>query len=76
MALKTLLLPLAGVALLGAAAAFVSNPVLLQLGVVSGKRRRRDLSSNRKWLTKEDFLNKKRYVIYPRNDQVKPDSKE
>lgn len=33
---KELLVPLAGVALLGAAAAFVSNPILLQLGVISG----------------------------------------
>lgn len=37
-----MLWPIAGIALLGAAAALVSNPVLLQLGVVSGKRRRRD----------------------------------
>lgn len=37
-----LLIPLVGVALLGAAAAFVSNPILLQLGVITGKRRRRD----------------------------------
>jgi hypothetical protein len=35
------LAPLAGVALLGAAAFFATNPVLLQLGVISGKRRRR-----------------------------------
>ncbi|KAJ0176175.1 hypothetical protein K1T71_008349 [Dendrolimus kikuchii] len=42
LAAKTLLWPIAGIALLGAAAALVSNPVLLQLGVVSGKRRRRD----------------------------------
>lgn len=42
-ALKALLLPLAGVALLGAAAVFASNPILLQLGVVSGRRRRREL---------------------------------
>lgn len=40
--LKGLLVPLAGVALLGAAALFVSNPVLLQLGVIGGKRRRRE----------------------------------
>ncbi|BES97039.1 Hypothetical protein NTJ_09852 [Nesidiocoris tenuis] len=39
--LKGLLVPLAGVALLGAAALFVSNPVLLQLGVIGGRRRRR-----------------------------------
>lgn len=30
-------------ALLGAAAAFVTNPILLQLGVISGRRRRRDV---------------------------------
>uniref|UniRef100_A0A2A4K8G8 Uncharacterized protein n=1 Tax=Heliothis virescens TaxID=7102 RepID=A0A2A4K8G8_HELVI len=42
LAAKTVLWPIAGIALLGAAAALVSNPVLLQLGVVSGKRRRRD----------------------------------
>lgn len=43
--------------MLGAAAALVSNPVLLQLGVVSGKRRRRHIedidyiakNSIRKW---------------------------
>ncbi|KAG6440965.1 hypothetical protein O3G_MSEX001632 [Manduca sexta] len=40
LAAKTLLWPIAGIALLGAAAALVSNPVLLQLGVVSGRRRR------------------------------------
>lgn len=38
--LKHLLVPLAGVALLGAAALFAANPVLLQLGVISGRRRR------------------------------------
>ncbi|XP_063829022.1 uncharacterized protein LOC135078354 [Ostrinia nubilalis] len=42
LAAKTVLWPIAGIALLGAAAALVSNPVLLQLGVVSGRRRRRD----------------------------------
>lgn len=42
LAAKTVLWPIAGIALLGAAAALVSNPVLLQLGVISGKRRRRD----------------------------------
>ncbi|KAF4532319.1 hypothetical protein B566_EDAN003622 [Ephemera danica] len=39
--LKRVLVPLAGIALLGAAAALATNPVLLQLGVVSGKKRRR-----------------------------------
>ncbi|CAH2041498.1 unnamed protein product, partial [Iphiclides podalirius] len=42
LAAKTLLWPIAGIALLGAAAALVSNPILLQLGVVSGRRKRRD----------------------------------
>ncbi|CAB3244409.1 unnamed protein product [Arctia plantaginis] len=42
LAAKAALWPLAGIALLGAAALAVSNPVLLQLGVVSGKRRKRD----------------------------------
>lgn len=36
---------MAGIALLGAAAALVSNPVLLQLGVATGKRKRRDADS-------------------------------
>lgn len=40
LAAKAVLWPLAGIALLGAAAALVSNPVLLQLGVISGRRRR------------------------------------
>ncbi|CAG4996626.1 unnamed protein product [Parnassius apollo] len=39
---KTILWPLAGIALLGAAASLISNPVLLQLGVISGRRKRRD----------------------------------
>ncbi|XP_055307931.1 peroxisomal membrane protein PEX13-like isoform X2 [Sitodiplosis mosellana] len=38
---KSHLLPLAGAALIGIAAALLVNPVLLQLGTVSGKRRRR-----------------------------------
>ncbi|XP_045537036.1 uncharacterized protein LOC106719798 [Papilio machaon] len=40
LAAKTLLWPIAGIALLGAAAALVTNPVLLQLGVVSGRKKR------------------------------------
>lgn len=40
LALKGLL---AGIALLGAAAALTTNPVLLQLGVVKGRRRRRSI---------------------------------
>ncbi|XP_059472159.1 uncharacterized protein LOC132194719 isoform X2 [Neocloeon triangulifer] len=43
--LKRVLVPLAGIALLGAAAALATNPILLQLGVVSGKRRRRDVAA-------------------------------
>lgn len=38
---KSHLLPLAGAALIGIAAALLVNPVLLQLGTVTGKRRRR-----------------------------------
>ncbi|KAJ6636626.1 hypothetical protein Bhyg_15217, partial [Pseudolycoriella hygida] len=38
---KSHLIPLAGAALLGLAAILVANPMLLQLGVVSGKRKRR-----------------------------------
>ncbi|XP_049543858.1 uncharacterized protein LOC125956236 [Anopheles darlingi] len=44
---RSVLLPLAGAALLGVAAALVTNPVLLHLGVTAGKRKRRDtLSTN------------------------------
>ncbi|KAF7280328.1 hypothetical protein GWI33_006237, partial [Rhynchophorus ferrugineus] len=42
-ALKKILIPLAGLAILGAAAITSSNPVLLQLGVVNGRRRKRSL---------------------------------
>ncbi|XP_050344009.1 uncharacterized protein LOC126769351 [Nymphalis io] len=42
LAAKAVLWPIAGIALLGAAAALVSNPILLQLGVASGKRKRRE----------------------------------
>lgn len=42
LAAKAILWPIAGIALLGAAAALVNNPILLQLGVASGKRKRRD----------------------------------
>lgn len=38
---KSHFLPFAGAALLGIAAALLVNPVLLQLGTVTGKRRRR-----------------------------------
>nr|XP_029720854.1 probable peroxisomal membrane protein PEX13 [Aedes albopictus] len=44
---KSILLPLAGAALLGIAAALVANPVLLHLGAfAAGKRKRRDVSSS------------------------------
>ncbi|XP_055601329.1 uncharacterized protein LOC129750127 [Uranotaenia lowii] len=44
---KSVLIPLAGAALLGIAAALVANPVLLHLGAVGlGKRKRRDVSSS------------------------------
>lgn len=44
---KSNLIPIASAALLGIAAAFIFNPVLLQLGTISavGKRRRRDVAS-------------------------------
>uniref|UniRef100_W8BYI6 Uncharacterized protein n=1 Tax=Ceratitis capitata TaxID=7213 RepID=W8BYI6_CERCA len=57
---KSFLIPLASAAVLGIAAALVSNPLLLQLGTVSGlpvgtavagKRRRRDLMSSHAALT-------------------------
>lgn len=40
LAAKALLIPLAGAALLGAAAIFAYNPLLIQLGVVAGKKKR------------------------------------
>ncbi|XP_058826632.1 uncharacterized protein LOC131686718 [Topomyia yanbarensis] len=56
---KSVLIPLAGAALLGIAAALVANPVLLHLGAAVGKRRkRRDVTANahdivyRAWLMK------------------------
>uniref|UniRef100_A0A1B0DNK6 Uncharacterized protein n=1 Tax=Phlebotomus papatasi TaxID=29031 RepID=A0A1B0DNK6_PHLPP len=51
---KSLFLPLAGAALLGVAAALVANPVLLQLGVISGKRRKRSIPD-------DDFAHKLAY---------------
>ncbi|KAF5308873.1 hypothetical protein FQR65_LT00573 [Abscondita terminalis] len=59
--LKGLLIPLAGIALLGAAAALTANPVLLQLGTLNGKRRRRSI--------KPHILNSN---IYPINPYIKP----
>ncbi|XP_053608361.1 uncharacterized protein LOC128674076 [Plodia interpunctella] len=63
LAAKTVLWPIAGIALLGAAAALVTNPVLLQLGVVSGRRKREtqgtvdiDSYSLNKWLTKNPMV--------------------
>lgn len=41
MALKAL----AGVALIGAAAALATNPVLLPIGIVSGRRKRSEITS-------------------------------
>ncbi|XP_055538246.1 uncharacterized protein LOC129725884 [Wyeomyia smithii] len=56
---KSFLLPLAGAALIGLAAALVFNPALLHLGVAAvGKRKRRDVTTNahdlayRAWLLK------------------------
>lgn len=43
--MKSAILPIAGAALLGLAAVLVANPVLLQLGVLSGARRKRDTST-------------------------------
>ncbi|XP_065087685.1 phosphatidylinositol 4,5-bisphosphate 5-phosphatase A-like [Ochlerotatus camptorhynchus] len=44
---KSILIPLAGAALLGIAAALVANPVLLHLGAfAAGKRKRRDVTAN------------------------------
>ncbi|KAB0799630.1 hypothetical protein PPYR_07510 [Photinus pyralis] len=62
--LKGLLLPLAGIAILGAAAALTANPVLLQLGTLHGRRRRRrsatKLASNSS--------------VYPVNPRLRPDN--
>lgn len=65
-ALKSLLLPIAGVALLGAAAVLAkSHPVLLQLGVVgSGKRKRRSLNLN--------IEPTMQHGIYPENPFIEP----
>ncbi|XP_019868779.1 uncharacterized protein LOC109597516 [Aethina tumida] len=60
--LKKLLIPLAGIAILGAAAALSTNPVLLQLGVVNGRRKRRSIE--------EKML----MTVYPANPKVKPDT--
>lgn len=57
LALKGILIPLAGIALLGAAAALSTNPVLLQLGAFSGRRRRRSLFADN---------------VYPVNPNLKP----
>uniref|UniRef100_A0A182FLP2 Uncharacterized protein n=2 Tax=Anopheles albimanus TaxID=7167 RepID=A0A182FLP2_ANOAL len=42
---RSVLLPLTGAALIGIAAALVTNPVLLHLGVTAGKRKRRNVLS-------------------------------
>lgn len=59
--MKGFLIPLAGIALLGAAAALTTNPVLLQLGVLNGRRRRRSLND-----TIYNNINK----IYPTNPHI------
>ncbi|KRT85624.1 hypothetical protein AMK59_1636 [Oryctes borbonicus] len=56
LALKGILIPLAGIALLGAAAALSTNPVLLQLGVLNGRRKRSLQADN----------------IFPVNSNLKP----
>lgn len=55
LAAKAVLWPIAGIALLGAAAALVSNPILLQLGVATGKRKRRDTEEITEPDTEIDF---------------------
>lgn len=88
MAAKTVLWPIAGIALLGAAAALISNPVLLQLGVISGRKKRQienlDVVKNsiKKWSSKpikdEDELQNvpsfvvKRRFIQKDDFKVKP----
>ncbi|XP_050303230.1 uncharacterized protein LOC126741016 isoform X2 [Anthonomus grandis grandis] len=56
LALKKLLLPLAGLAILGVAAAAAKNPVLLQLGTINGRKRRSLVIDG----------------VYPSNRYVKP----
>lgn len=51
---KEHLVTIAGVALIGIAAALVANPMLIQLGVLSGKRRRRDVNSTNKSTSSND----------------------
>ncbi|KAK5643094.1 hypothetical protein RI129_006939 [Pyrocoelia pectoralis] len=63
--LKGLLLPLAGIAILGAAAALTANPVLLQLGTLHGRRRRRRSATNPV----------RNASVYPVNPLLKPDKK-
>ncbi|KAK4886230.1 hypothetical protein RN001_002501 [Aquatica leii] len=62
--LKGLLLPIAGIALLGAAAALTANPVLLQLGTLNGRRRRRSIQP--------PIFNSN---IYPINPYIRPNKK-
>lgn len=50
-------MPIAGAALLGIAAALVANPVLLQLGVIPGKRKKRDINHSQK-LAYKSYQNK------------------
>ncbi|XP_018563768.1 glycine-rich cell wall structural protein 1.8-like [Anoplophora glabripennis] len=62
LALKKLLIPLAGLAVLGAVAALSSNPVLLQLGTVQSGRRKRSTTSE-----------SSRSEVYPFNPWIRPD---
>lgn len=55
-------MPLAGAALLGIAAILVANPMLLQFGVVSGKRKRRDIDD-----LKQKFSQKLAYSGHDRS---------
>ncbi|CAB3374474.1 Hypothetical predicted protein [Cloeon dipterum] len=73
--LKRVLVPLAGIALLGAAAALATNPILLQLGVVSdvwrvaGRRRREAPAFDLKDVAALEDLG-------PRADEISPFRKE
>ncbi|XP_062560955.1 uncharacterized protein LOC134225138 [Armigeres subalbatus] len=64
---KSLLLPIAGAALLGIAAALVANPVLLHLGAfAAGKRKRRDVSDNAQDLAYRGHLAKSHPLKAPK----------
>lgn len=68
-AVKGLLVPLAGIALLGAAAIAASNPVLLQIGVIGGgigkKRRKRAIPRIEDLKVLEKFLEQVNFFSLP-----------